>query len=95
MKKREVKQHSKKWIDRWQVFVMVWLSVFFVADICMNKCEHLESLSITLVTSIVATIIPFLAKSYFETKEEKRMSLLERGDINDYGDVCEISDVDD
>ena len=51
---------------------MVWLSVFFIADIYFNHCEHLETLCITLVTSIVSTSIGYFCKSYFETKEEKK-----------------------
>lgn len=67
------KQYSKQWMNRWQYFVMFWLSVFFVADVYFNHCEHLETLCITLVTSIIATMIPYFVKSYFETKQEKLM----------------------
>lgn len=67
------KQYSKQWMTRWQVFVMFWLSVFFSADTYFNHCEHLETLCITLVTSIIATMIPYFVKSYFETKQEKLM----------------------
>lgn len=62
-------------MDRWQYFVMFWLSVFFIADIHYNQCEHLEALCLTLVTSIVATMIPYFMKSYFETKAEKMTEL--------------------
>lgn len=67
------KQYSKQWMNRWQYFVMFWLSVFFVADVYFNHCEHLETLCITLVTSIIATMVPYFVKSYFETKQEKLM----------------------
>lgn len=73
------KQYSKQWISRWQYFVMFWLSVFFIADTFFNHCEHLETLCLTLVTSIIATMIPYFAKSYFETKQEKLMEITERG----------------
>lgn len=72
------KQYSKQWMNRWQYFVMFWLSVFFVADAYFNHCEHLETLCITLVTSIIATMIPYFVKSYFETKQEKMMESRER-----------------
>lgn len=75
------KQYSKQWMNRWQYFVMFWLSIFFVADCYFNHCEHLETLCITLVTSIIATMIPYFVKSYFETKQEKLMELRpERGE---------------
>lgn len=67
------KQYSKQWLTRWQCFVMFWLSVFFVSDVYYNHCEHLETLCITLVTSIIAIMVPYFAKSYFETKQEKLM----------------------
>lgn len=73
------KQYSKQWISRWQYFVMFWLSIFFIADTFFNHCEHLETLCITLVTSIITTMIPYFAKSYFETKQEKLMEITERG----------------
>lgn len=71
--KTQKQQYSKSWMSKWQYFIMFWLSVFFIADIYYNHCEHLEALCITLVTSIIATIIPYFAKSYLETKEEERM----------------------
>lgn len=74
-KRESKKQYSKQWMNRWQYFVMFWLSVFFVADCYFNHCEHLETLCITLVTSIIATMIPYFVKSYFETKQEKIMEL--------------------
>ena len=67
------KQYSKVWMTRWQVFCMFWLSVFFIADIWLNQCIHLETLCITLVTSVVPTILGYFCKAYLETKEEKRL----------------------
>lgn len=64
-------------MTRWQIFVMFWLSVYFAADIYYNHCEHLENLCLTLVGSIIATMIPYFAKSYFETKQEKKMQQLD------------------
>lgn len=86
--KRQTKiQYSKQWMNRWQYFVMFWLSVFFSADTYFNHCEHLETLCITLVTSIIATMIPYFVKSYFETKQEKLMEsqnkYLEESEDND------------
>lgn len=51
---------------------MFWLSVFFIADIIMNSAAHLETLCITLVTSIIATVISYFCKSFFETREEHK-----------------------
>ncbi len=37
-----------------------------------------ETLSITIVTEIIAVILGYYLKSFFETKEEKRNEMIER-----------------
>lgn len=75
------KEYSKNWLDRWQYFVMFWLSVFYVIDIIKNDAIHLETLSITLVTSIIAVIVPYFVKSYFGKKQEEIVRLQEKNDV--------------
>lgn len=65
------KQYSKVWMTRWQLFVMFWLSVYFIVDIIYYKGININNIVMALVTSVIATVIPYFAKSYFETKEEK------------------------
>lgn len=77
------KEYSKNWLDRWQYFVMFWLSVFYITDIIKNDAIHLETLSITLVTSIVAIIIPYLIKSYFGKKQEEIVRLQEKNEVEE------------
>ena len=75
------KEYSKNWLNRWQYFVMFWLSIFYVIDIIKNDAIHLETLSITLVTSIVAVIVPYFVKSYFGKKQEEIIRLQEKNDV--------------
>ena len=75
------KEYSKDWLNRWQYFVMFWLSVFYVIDIIKNDAIHLETLSITLVTSIIAVIVPYFVKSYFGKKQEEIVRLQEKNDV--------------
>ena len=75
------KEYSKNWLNRWQYFVMFWLSVFYVIDIIKNDAIHLETLSITLVTSIIAVIVPYFVKSYFGKKQEEIIRLQEKNDV--------------
>ena len=75
------KEYSKNWLDRWQYFVMFWLSVFYVTDIIKNDAIHLETLSITLVTSIIAVIVPYFVKSYFGKKQAEIVRLQEKNDV--------------
>lgn len=77
------KEYSKNWLDRWQYFVMFWLSVFYITDIIKNDAIHLETLSITLVTSIVAIIIPYFVKSYFGKKQEEIVRLQEKNEVEE------------
>ena len=65
------KQYSKVWMTRWQLFVMFWLSVYFIVDIIYYKGININNIVMALVTSVIATVIPYFAKSYLETKEEK------------------------
>lgn len=64
-------EYSKIWITRWQNYVMVWCSVFFIADIIFNGAAHSVELCTTLVISIAAVFVPYLAKSYFGKKNEE------------------------
>lgn len=73
------KEYSKIWITRWQNFVMVWCSVFFVADIILNGAEHSVELCTTLVVSIAAVFVPYLAKSYFGKRNEEEIKLEKEG----------------
>lgn len=71
-KKQKTKiQYSKLYMTLWQAFVMFWLSVYFVVDIIYYKAININNIVLALVTSVVATVIPYFCKSYFETKEEK------------------------
>ena len=65
------KEYSKIWISTWQSFVMFWCSVYFVVDIIFNQAEHSVELCTTLVISIAAIFIPYLAKSYFGKRNEE------------------------
>lgn len=75
------KEYSKNWLNRWQYFVMFWLSIFYVIDIIKNDAIHLETLSITLVTSIIAVIVPYFVKSYFGKKQEEIIRLQEKNNV--------------
>lgn len=55
---------------------MFWCSVYFIVDIALNKAEHSVELCTTLVVSIAAIFIPYLAKSYFGKRNEEQNRLL-------------------
>ena len=82
---RTEKEYSKLWISNWQFFVMFWCSVFFIADIICNGAEHSVELCTTLVISIAAIFIPYLAKSYFGKRNEEELKMIKE----DYSDNVE------
>lgn len=78
------KEYSKKWMNKWQYFVMFWCSVFFIADIYYNQAEHCVELCICLVTSIAAIFIPYLAKSYFGKRNEEENKIIQENFENSF-----------
>ena len=78
------KEYSKIWINNWQKFVMFWCSVFFIADIILNGAEHSVELCTTLVISIAAVFIPYLAKSYFGKRNEEELKMVKEGYLDEY-----------
>lgn len=83
------KQYSKVWMTRWQVFCMVWISIYLGVDIVINKGLNVNNIVVLLVSSIIASLIPYFAKSYLETKEDKKMQLeqlkYQNSQYNNYG----------
>lgn len=69
------KQYSKVWMTRHQCLAWFWISVYLGVDIYFNKGENVNNIVVLLISSIIATIIPYFCKSYFETKAEKANEL--------------------
>lgn len=68
-------QYSKRWTSRWQLFVMFWVSVYLGYDVVVNRALNINNVILLLISSIVGCIIPYFAKSFLETKEDKKMQL--------------------
>ena len=69
------KQYSKVWMTRHQILAWFWISIYLGVDIIYNKGSNVNNIVVLLVSSIIASLIPYFAKSYLETKEDKRMQL--------------------
>ena len=69
------KQYSKVWMTRHQILAWFWISVYLGVDIIYNKGGNVNNIVVLLVSSIIASLIPYFAKSYLETKEDKKMQL--------------------
>lgn len=91
-KKQTVKEYSKKWLNKWQYFVMFWCSVFFVADIYFNHAEHCVELCVCLVTSICASFVVYLPKAYFGKRNEEENKLIEKLNLNDGLELVDLNE---
>lgn len=63
---------TKKWVDRLLWFGCIWISLSYVLAF-LGREQIAESLSETVATVIIATILGYLCKAFFETREEERM----------------------
>jgi len=66
---------SKVWVGR-----LLWMSVFDIQLsyilAFMGREQIAEKLAIAIVANIIFVIIPYLAKSFFETREEEKNKLI-------------------
>lgn len=77
MKKQSKKDYSKKWMDRWQIFCMIWISIYNASDIYYNQSINSNNIIALLVTSVVCTIVAYFPKSYFGKKQEELIRIHE------------------
>ena len=69
------KQYSKIWLTRNSCMAWFWVSIYLGVDIIYNKGANVNNIVVLLISSIIATVIPYYAKSFLETKEDKKMQL--------------------
>ena len=81
--KRVQKTFTKKWVSRLLWFGCIWITLSYVLAF-FDKMQIAESLSTTVASVIIATILGYLCKSFFETKEEKRLEF-EKEKYNSFG----------
>lgn len=69
------KQYSKVWMTRLQLFSMFWISIFLCYEIFVNGAQNAVEIVKLLVISVIGSIVPYMCKSFLETKEDKRLQL--------------------
>lgn len=69
------KQYSKVWMTRWQLFSMFNIEIYIIADIIYNRAININNVTIALISGVIVSLIPYFAKSFLETKEDKKMQL--------------------
>lgn len=61
---------TKKWVSRLLWFGCIWITFSYVLAF-FDRVQIAESLSSTVASVIIATILGYLVKSFFETREEE------------------------
>lgn len=78
---------SKSWVSRLLWFGCIWITLSYILAF-IDRGQIAESLSSTVANVIIFTILGYLCKSFFETKEEEKVKYL-RDKNNIYGDSGE------
>ncbi len=63
---------TKRWVSRLLWFGCIWITLSYVLAF-IGSVQIAESLSSTVATVIISTILGYLCKAYFETREEERL----------------------
>lgn len=72
---KEKPTFTKKWVTRLLWFGCIWITLSYVLAF-MDKVQIAESLSSTVASVVIATILGYLCKAFFETREEKKLEYL-------------------
>ena len=92
-KRRDIVTFSKKWVSRLMCASIIWISLSYVLAF-MGMTDIAESLSSTVVTGVIFVMLPYFAKSLFETKWEKDLEF-KREQFNSVNKVDASGDSDD
>jgi hypothetical protein len=72
---KTAKQYSKVWMTRWQFFSMFNIQLYIIADIFYNRAININNVVIALISGVIISLIPYFAKSFLETREDKKIQL--------------------
>lgn len=93
--KKKIIEYSKLWITLWQLFCMVWISIYLISDIKQNKGLNSEQVVLSLIASIVAVFIPYLIKAFLGKLNEEKTRLIEKGFDSGVNESVESSGMED
>lgn len=66
---------TKRWVSRLLWFGCIWITLSYVLAL-VGAVQIAESLSSTVATVIISTILGYLCKAFFETREEEKIKYL-------------------
>ena len=68
-------QFSKKWLTIIMICSIVWISFSYILAF-MDKAEIAQELSDGIVKVVIAALLGYFLKSFFETREEEKNKLI-------------------
>lgn len=68
---------TKKWVNRLMWFGCIWITWSYLLA-TFNKVSIAEALSETVAKVIIATMLGYMCKAFFETYSEKKNELKEK-----------------
>lgn len=93
--KKKIIEYSKLWITLWQLFCMIWISIYLISDIKQNRGLNSEQVVLSLIASIVAVFIPYLVKAFLGKLNEEKTRLIEKGLDSGVNESVESSGMED
>ena len=72
---------TKKWVSRLLWLGCVWITLSYVLAF-IGAVQIAESLSSTVASVIIATILGYLCKSFFETREQELLKFRREKELN-------------
>jgi UDP-galactopyranose mutase len=87
---KQIHTFTKKWVSRLLWFGCIWISWSYILA-SFDRVSIAEALSETVAKVIIATILGYLLKAFFETYSEKKNKLKEKELLNSV--VEEVDDV--
>lgn len=72
-----IKTFTKVWVSRLLWFGCLWITWSYILA-TLGKTDIAESLSQTVAQVVIATIISYLLKAFFETYSQKKNELREK-----------------
>ena len=80
---------TKKWVSALLLLGCIWITLSYVLAF-LGAVQIAESLSSTVASVIIATILGYLCKSFFETREEEKLKYLREQDKHHHDDTEDI-----
>lgn len=70
-----IQTFTKKWVNRLLTLGCLWITWSYILA-SLGKEQIAETLSETVASVVIATVLGYMAKAFFETYSEKRNELL-------------------